>query len=169
MKGIQKTPLKRRREGKTDYLNRIKLLKSDKPRLTFRKTNKYFISQYVVSEEAKDKIIFGATSKELLLHGWPKEFQGSLKSIPAAYLIGYLLGKKIQKQKLETPIVDLGMIRTDPKTKVFSFIKGLIESGLKINCKEEVFPEQERIEGKNMKKDFSAEFKKVKEKLEGIK
>ena len=116
---MKKTPRKRRRQGKTDYANRVGLLKSEKPRLVFRKTNKYFLVQYVLSEEAKDKIVFGTTSKELLKHGWPKDFAGSLKSIPAAYLTGYLFGKKIQAAKAETPIMDLGMIRTLHKTKVF--------------------------------------------------
>jgi large subunit ribosomal protein L18 len=122
----------------------------------------------VISEEAKDKIVFGTTSKELLLHGCSKEFQGSLKSVSSAYLTGYLVGKKIQKQKLETPIVDLGMIRTSPKTKVFSFIKGLIDSGLEISCKEDVFPEEDRIIGKHLKKDFSSEFNKIKSNLDKI-
>lgn len=165
---MKKTQRKRRRQGKTDYLNRIGLLKSEKPRLVFRKTNKYFLVQYVTSDEAKDKIVFGTTSKELLKHGWPKEFAGSLKSIPAAYLIGYLFGKKIQSKKVETPIMDLGMIRTLYKTKVFGFLKGIIDSGLDISCKEEAFPEEDRIQGKSMKKDFSAEFEKIKSKLEKL-
>ena len=163
---MKKTLRKRRREHKTDYLVRLKLLKSEKPRLVFRKTNKYFIIQYVESDEAKDKIIFGTTSKILLKNGWPKEFEGSLKSIPAAYLIGYFVGKKIQKDKLKTPVVDLGMIRTLHKSKPFAFIKGLIDSGLEISCKEEAFPEEERIQGKNLKKDFSNKFNEIKSKLE---
>jgi len=168
MNRITKTPRKRRKQGKTDYLNRLKLLKSEKPRLVFRKTNKYFIVQYVLSEEAKDKIIFGTTSKELLLHDWPKDFSGSLKSIPAAYLTGYLFSKKIQNKKLEQPIVDLGMLRTLPKTKIFSFIKGVIDGGINISCKEEYFPEEEKIKGKNLKKDFSSEFNKIKLKLDKL-
>lgn len=165
---MKKTPRKRRRQGKTDYANRVGLLKSEKPRLVFRKTNKYFLVQYVLSEEAKDKIVFGTTSKELLKHGWPKDFAGSLKSIPAAYLTGYLFGKKIQAAKAETPIMDLGMIRTLHKTKVFGFLKGAIDSGLDIACKEEAFPEEDRIQGKAMKKDFSAEFEKIKSNLEKL-
>ena len=159
---------KRRRQNKTDYKARINLLKSGTPRLVFRKTNRYFICQYVESSEAKDKIKLGVTSKELLNKGWPKEFSGSLKSIPSAYLLGYLMGKKIQKEKLKTPIIDFGMIRTLAKTKVFGFLKGLIDSGIKINCKEELFPEQKIIEGKELKKDFSEEFTKVKSNIDKI-
>lgn len=165
---IKKTQRKRRVECKTDYLARLKMLKSGKPRLVFRKTNSYLIAQYVVSEEAQDKVVFGATSKDLIKYGWPENFKGSLKSIPASYLFGILVSKKIQKEKLEEPIVDLGLQRVLYKTKIFSFIKGLIDGGLNIPCPEEAFPERERIEGKSLKEDFGPNFNKVKEKVESL-
>jgi len=148
-----KTVKKRRKEGKTDYSKRIKLLKSGRPRVLFRKTNRYIISQYVISKEAKDKVIIGVNSKSLLKYGWPKEKTGSLKSLSASYLTGYLMGKKILKNKLEEPIVDFGMIRTIHKTKVFAFLKGLIDSGIKVPCKEEAFPEEKRIIKEGIKVD----------------
>ena len=143
-----KVAKRRRRENKTDYLTRKNLLKGGKPRIVFRKTNKYIIAQYVLSKEAKDAVTIGITSKILLKYGWPEESQGSLKSIPASYLTGYFMGKKILKDKLETPIMDLGMIRTVYKTKVFAFIKGLQDSGLEIPCDEKAFPEEEKMKGK---------------------
>ena len=142
---MKKTIKRRRKENKTDYLNRIKLLKSDSPRLVLRKTNKYFIAQYVTSEEAQDKIEFGVTSKNLIKYGWPKEALGSLKSIPAAYLTGYLFGKKIINQKKKVPIVDFGMMRCLHKTKPFGFLKGLNDSGIKINSEKEIFPDESKI------------------------
>ena len=160
-----KTQKKRRKQSKTDYKRRLNLLKKDVPRLVFRKTNKNLIVQYILSEEAKDKVLFGFDSKILLKYGWPEEFKGSLKSIPAAYFIGYLAGKKILKDKLKQPIVDVGMIRTIHKNKFYGFLKGLIDSGIKINCKQEAFPEEERIKGKNLKKDFSDKFEEIKLKL----
>jgi len=51
-----KTLKRRRKEHKTDYAKRIKLLKGGSPRVVFRKTNKYIISQYVKSKNAQDKI-----------------------------------------------------------------------------------------------------------------
>ena len=161
-----KTQKKRRKENKTDYKKRLNLLKSRIPRVVLRRTNRYFIVQYVESEEAKDKVIFGFNSKILLKYGWPEEFKGSLKSTPAAYLTGYLTGKKILKDKLKQPIIDFGMIRTLHKTKIYGFLKGLIDSGIKINCKKETFPEEERILGKNLKKDFSKKLEEIKIKLE---
>lgn len=156
----------RRKKHKTDYLKRLKLLKSGKPRVVFRRTNRYLIAQYVESREAKDKVIFSINSKDLFSYSWPKEFENSLKTLPASYLTGYLIGKQIIKKKLEQPVVDLGMIQALHKTKVYAFIKGLIDSGIKISCKEEAFPDEDRLKGKHLKKDFSEIFNKVKGEIE---
>lgn len=161
-----KTLQRRRREGKTDYMKRFKLLKSLSPRIIFRKTNKYIIAQYVTSKEAQDKIEIGVTSKNLKKFGWPDEFEGSLKSIPAAYLTGFLIGKEIRKKKLKTPIVDFGMTRVLSKNRGYAFLKGLADSGIEIKCDEEQFPEEERISGKNLKEDFSETFKEIKSKID---
>ena len=161
-----KTIRRRRKEFKTDYGRRIKLLKSEKPRIVFRKTNRYLIVQYVTSDEAKDKVVFGLNSKDLLKYGWPKTAVGGLKSLTASYLTGFMAGKKILKDKLEQPIVDLGMARVLHKTKVYAFIKGLIDAGLEISCKEEAFPEENRIKGEHMKN--KVEFDKIKSALEKL-
>ena len=142
---------RRRKEAKTDYMKRIKLLKSNSPRLVFRKTNKYLIVQYVVSKEAKDEVKLGANSKELLNFGWPKEFAGSLKSISAAYLLGSLISKKIKENKLEKPIVDFGMIKMLHKTKTYAFLKGLKDGGLEISCEDKFCPDESRLKGEHMK------------------
>jgi|TARA_Y100000310_G_scaffold288687_1_gene314575 large subunit ribosomal protein L18 len=163
---MKKTLKRRRKENKTDYLKRLKLLKSKIPRIVFRKTNKYVMAQYVVSKQAKDKVEIGLSSKQLVKYGWPKEFQGSLKSIPASYLTGFLIGKRIIKEKKETPIIDLGMMRVLHKTKIFAFLKGLIDAGIEIKHKKDVFPDDEKITGKNLKKDFSKTFNEIKSKIE---
>jgi len=157
---------RRRRQNKTDYLKRMKLLKSEKPRIVFRRTNKYLIAQYVVSDEAQDKVVFGFNSKDLLKHGWDEKAKGSLKSVTASCLLGYLSGKKILKDKLETPIIDFGMIRVLHKTKVFAFIKGLIDAGVKIVSKEEAFPEENRLMGEHLKN--KVDVSKIKLNLEKI-
>lgn len=156
-----KTLKRRRREHKTNYSKRIKLLKGNSPRIVFRKTNRYVIAQYVTSEQAKDKVEFGVTSKNLLNYGWPKEFQGSLKSLPASYLTGFLFGKKIAGK--EKPIVDFGMIRNLHKTKIYAFLKGLVDAGIEVKTQEKTFPEQERIEGGSLKNKIP--FSEIKSKV----
>jgi large subunit ribosomal protein L18 len=161
---MPKTLKRRRNEGKTDYAKRFKLLKGRSPRIIFRKTNKYFTVQYIESKEAQDKIIIGLSSKDLTEHGWPENAKGSLKSLPAAYLTGFLMGKKIMSKKLKTPILDFGMYRMVHKSRTYAFIKGLIDAGIKIKHKEETLPEKDRIEGKHMKHKIP--FEKIKLSME---
>ena len=171
---------RRRKEYKTDYKKRFALLKSGLPRINFRKTNRYLIVQYVKSKEAQDAIVLGIDSKELLKYGWPEK--ESIKSIPASYLTGYLFGKKILLEKLEgspesslgegspessfeeKPIIDFGMARVLHKTRVYAFILGLIDSGIKIECKKESFPEESRIKGNHLKNKIP--FDEIKSKID---
>ena len=161
-----KTLKRRRKENKTDYARRINLLKGESPRVVFRKTNRYIIAQYVTSKAAQDKIELSVTSKSLLEHGWPKDFEGSLKSIPASYLTGFLLGKRISMEEMDTPILDTGMIKNLHKSKVFGFLKGLKDAGVEVKCDEEFFPDDETIMGKHLKKDFSKAFEGIKSSIE---
>jgi large subunit ribosomal protein L18 len=131
--------------------------------LVFRKTNRYIISQYITSKKAQDKIEIGITSKKLKQFGWPEEFEGSLKSIPAAYLTGLLMGKEINKKGLKAPIVDFGMIRVLSKNRGYAFLKGVVDAGVKIKCDEEQFPEEERVIGKHMKNKIP--FEEIKSKI----
>jgi len=90
---------RRRNEHRTDYHARLGMIKSGIPRVVARKTNKYIILQLVESKEAQDFVLCTANSRELIKYGWPEPASGSLKSVPAAYLDGYLLGTKIKKLK----------------------------------------------------------------------
>ena len=102
-----RTIKRRRKEHKTDYLKRLKLLKSRLPRIVLRKTNRYIIAQYVTSKQTQDKIEISVNSKDLMKYKWPKEFEGSLKSIPASYLTGFLIGKKISRTRKKLPLLIL--------------------------------------------------------------
>ena len=150
---------RRRKENKTDYKLRTGLLKSGLARIVVRRTNKYFIVQAVESNESQDKVIATVTSKDLLKNGWDAKKGGSLKSIPAAYLTGLLLAKKVGKGKF---IVDLGMARTESGSRVFAVVKGLIDGGLDISADESVFPSEDRLNGEHLKDDVKAMVAKVK-------
>ncbi len=150
--------MKRRRlEFKTDYRARMQILTSGKPRIVFRKTNRYLIGQYVVSKAAQDSILSQACSRELFGLGWPKNFAGSLKSLPAAYLTGLLLGKRVVekygKQKL---ILDLGLLRNKAKSRIYAFVKGVIDAGIELSLDKKILPDEARIKGSHMKKDIQS-------------
>ena len=155
---------RRRKENKTDYKLRLKLLKSRKERIVIRKTNKYIIIQAIKSIESKDSVLMGVTSKELLNHGWDKKFEGSLKSLPAAYLTGLLFAKKAGKNQF---IIDLGMARTIAGNRIFAAVKGLIDGGVKINANEEIFPSEDRLNGEHLKDEVKIMIQKVKTNLSG--
>ncbi len=157
-----KTTKRRRREGKTNYLKRLKLLKSKKPRVVVRKTNKYIISQYTTSTHAQDKVELSISSKKLLEYGWPEEAKGSLKSISASYLSGFLMGKKIKAKGLKEPIIDLGLNRSVHGSRLYAFVNGIQDAGLKINSSKDIFPSNERINSSKKKVDIN----KIKSKIE---
>jgi len=150
---------RRRIENKTNYNKRLKLLKGKVPRLVIRKTNKYMVLQIIESKNAQDKVIFSVTTRELLKSGWPKEKQGSLKSLSASYLGGYLLGKKAGKLK-EKIILDSGLNPSTKGSRIYAAVKGVADSGISINFDEKIIPPMASIEGKALKLDEI--FKKVK-------
>ena len=161
-----KTQKKRKIQRKTNYKKRIGMLKSELPRIAIRKTSRYIIVQYIKSHEAKDKIIVGENSKSLIKFGWAKELQGSLKSIPASYLIGYLTGKKIlDKEKNAEAILDLGLQKGINGGRLYSALKGLIDAGVKIAHNKKIFPNEDRISGKHLGENVQAAFKTVREKI----
>ena len=67
-----RTMKKRRKQGKTDYKLRLGLLKSGVARVVIRRTNRYITVQLVESDEAKDKVIEGVNSKDLIKNGVKK-------------------------------------------------------------------------------------------------
>ena len=138
-----KIPRRRRLEKKTDYVARLALLKSGKARIVVRRTNRYIIAQLVNSNIAQDKVIVGITSKNLLSNGWQKEHIGSLKSLPASYLTGYLLGKLAQKHHIKEAIFDIGMSRSFPRSRFYAVLKGAIDAGIKVPFKKEMLPTEE--------------------------
>lgn len=158
---MPKTQKRRRKEAKTDYNARLALLKADKPRLVIRKTNRYILTQIIESDTAQDRVTAEASSKELLAKGWPKEKEGSLKSLPAAYLTGFLLVKKL-KVKLNEVVFDSGLNRNIAGSRIYAALKGAVDAGLKVPVGEKSLPSSETIE-KNEK--LKTVFRKVKESL----
>lgn len=158
-----RTIKRRRLECKTDYKLRFGLLKSSLPRIVIRRTNKYFIIQAVKSHEAQDSVVFGLTSKNLLSYGWDTKFAGSLKSIPAGYLAGYLVAKKLEKGKY---IIDLGMAVNKQAGRNSSVVAGLIDGGLDISVGKEFLPQKDALSGKNAKEGIQKMIENVKSKID---
>jgi large subunit ribosomal protein L5e len=100
------TKFRRRREGKTDYFARKRLITQDKDkydtpkyRLVARFTNKRVIAQITYATIQGDKILASANSYELKRYG----LTAGLSNYAAAYATGLLIARRLLKQtKLDT-------------------------------------------------------------------
>jgi len=172
---------RRRRQGKTDYQARRRLVVQDKNkynspkfRLVVRCTNKTVICQIVQSKMVGDHTICSAYSHELPKYG----VKVGLANYAACYATGLLCARRLLK-KLEldedyegqtevdgemytveqegekrpfTALLDVGLVRTTTGAKVFGALKGAADGGLNIPHSDKRFPGYDR-EGK----DFDAE------------
>ena len=92
------TKFRRRREGKTDYYARKRLVFQEKDkydarkyRFCVRRTNKRIITQIIYSTLAGDKVMCAADSFELRGHG----LNAGLTNYSAAYCTGLLCARRL--------------------------------------------------------------------------
>ncbi len=141
-----KVPLRRRREGKTNYRKRLKLLMSKKPRLVVRITNRLVIAQIVKYSPDGDVVLVGVDSKRLRDYGW----KGDLNNTPAAYLTGLLIAKEGLKRGIEEAVLDIGLHSPVRGSRVFAVLKGAVDGGLNVPHSDEVLPDESRIRGEHI-------------------
>jgi len=137
---------RRRREGKTNYRKRLKLLLSRKPRLVIRITNTRVIAQIIEYNNIGDRVIVAADSKMLEKFGW----KGDLNNTPAAYLTGLILAKKAVDAGISEAVLDIGLTSPVKGSRVFAVLKGAIDGGLEVPHNPEVFPDDSRIRGEHI-------------------
>ncbi|MDH5463079.1 MAG: 50S ribosomal protein L18 [Nitrosopumilus sp.] len=136
--------LRRLREEKTNYKKRGTMLMGKRDFITVNITNENTQVQILKPGMAGDKVIASAHSRSLLEKGW----KGSRKSIPAAYLTGYLAGKKALGQGAKDAILYTGTRRYTQR--VAAALKGIVDAGIKVPADEETFPATERINGEHL-------------------
>ncbi|MFW9983933.1 MAG: 50S ribosomal protein L18 [Candidatus Odinarchaeota archaeon] len=149
-----KVPFRRRRESKTDYHARRRMVGSGRPRLVVRKTGTRIIVQLIEALPEGDRSVAAADSRQLKQFGW----DAGIKNIPAAYLTGFLAGHRAIKNGVTAAIVDIGLTKPIPGSRIFSAVRGVIDSGVTIPCSDKMFPEEKRIRGEhiaNYAKDLS--------------
>ncbi|KAL4193747.1 hypothetical protein AMTRI_Chr06g178420 [Amborella trichopoda] len=152
---------KRRREGKTDYRARIRLINQDKnkyntPKYRFvvRFTNKDIIAQIISASIAGDLVLASSYAHELPRYG----LEVGLTNYAAAYCTGLLLARRVLKQlemdseyegnveatgedysvepaESRRPfraLLDVGLVKTTTGNRVFGALKGALDGGLDI-------------------------------------
>ena len=139
---------RRRREGRTDYNLRKRLISSRKPRLVIRKSLKHLSLQLVEAKVNGDRVLASATTIELDEYGW----KGGTGNLPAAYLAGFLLGKRALSKGFETAVLDLNGYSITKGSRLFAALKGAIDAGMNIPHGEDILPDEERIRGEHIAK-----------------
>ena len=141
-----KVPRRRRREGKTDYRKRYKLVLSGHPIFVVRKSNKYVWVQVVKPKVQGDVVLAAAHSKELEKFGW----KGSGNSIPAVYLTGLLAALRAKEKGIEYAAPNIGLHKPTKGARVFAAIKAANDVGLEVPMSEEIAPTEDRIRGEHI-------------------
>ncbi len=142
-----KVPRRRRREGKTNYRKRYRMIVSRKPRLVVRRTNQYVWVQVIIAKPEGDVTIAAAHSRELVKrYGW----LAGTKNTPAVYLTGLLAGLRALRAGVKQAVLDIGLHRPVKGARVFAALKGALDAGLEIPHGEGIFPSEERIRGEHI-------------------
>ena len=140
-----RVPLRRRREGKTDYQARKALVLSGKPRLVARNSIKNVVAQILVAKPNGDEVLVAAHSNELKKYGW----KAPTGNVPAAYLTGLLCGLKAKSKGVKAAILDIGLIAPTKGAKVFATLSGVLDAGVVVPHDEEKIV-KERLQGKHI-------------------
>jgi large subunit ribosomal protein L18 len=142
-----RVPFRRRREGKTDYRARLRMLKGDTPRAVVRLTNRRVLVAVTNYDPVGDRVLAAADSLELTGIGFPTR---DLASTPAAYLTGYLAGLRAKESGTGSAILDVGLRHPTVGGRLLGALKGLLDAGLEIPHGESGFPPAERIAGSHL-------------------
>jgi large subunit ribosomal protein L18 len=138
--------MRRRREVRTDYHQRLRLLKSGRPRLVARKSNQHVRAQLIAPGSQGDETIASAHSSDLREHGW----EAPTGNMPAAYLTGLLAGTRAIEAGVEEAVLDIGLNTPTPGSKVFAVQEGAIDAGLEIPHNDEVLADWSRTRGEHV-------------------
>jgi len=158
-----KVPFRRRREGRTDYRQRAALLRARLPRAVVRTTLRHTSVQLVQFDAQGDRILASAHSRELPDMGWTS----STGNLPAAYLTGYLAGKRAVKKGMDQAVLDIGLREPVKGSAAFATLKGLLDAGMEIPHGEEILPGPDRLKGKHINADIEKMVEEVKNRMEG--
>ena len=157
---------RRRRESKTNYRRRLKLLKSRKIRIVVRNSLKNIYVQFVEYNEIGDKILASAVSKELVQN---YKWNFSTSTTPAAYLTGLLAAKRARENGINEGVLDIGLKTPAKGSKVFAALKGVLDAGIDCPHSDDKLPSEDRLLGKHLDEKITNNVTNIKSKLIGDK
>ena len=155
----------RRNKGITNYRKRLALLKSGIPRAVVRFSNAKVSVQIIEFKNEGDNVLASANSADVVGMGW----KGSKTNVPASYLSGMLAAKRALKAGIDSAVLDIGRITPTSGGRAFATLKGLVDGGLEIPHSDNLFPSDDRINGKHISDKTTTNFEKVSKKIGGSK
>jgi large subunit ribosomal protein L18 len=156
---------RRRREGRTDYRVRLRLLKSDLPRAVVRLSDRRVRVAIVTFDPVGDRVLASAESTELKGIAFPVASAGST---PAAYLTAYLAGLRAKSHGTGEAVLDTGLRHPTAGGRLSAALKGLLDAGIEIPHGEGGFPGPERLNGGHLPKPLPEPIEAYKLKLPSI-
>ena len=160
----QRLRFKRRRNGKTDYRRRLRMLRGGVPRAIVRVSNTQVVCQLAQFDPEGDRIVASVSASTLTAYGWPAG--ASTKSIPACYVAGYALGKSALSAGHDSAILDIGLAASSPGNRIFSALRGMVDAGLDVPHGEGVLPSDDRINGAHIDESLAAAVEAAKNAIE---
>lgn len=149
---------RRKREGSTNYRKRLKIIVSNKPRMVARKSIANIQAAIIEYHGKGDVTKAAAHSSQLKKFGW----QYGTGNLPAAYLVGFLLGKRAKNAKMNEAILDIGLNKSVKGSRIYALLAGALDAGLSIPHSKEVLPSKDRISGKHIA-EYASKLKADKE------
>ena len=157
---------RRRKAGLTDYRRRLKLLRGEKARAVVRVSNTRTTCQLVSWAADGDLVSVSMTGSDLVKKfGWPSN--RSLKSVPASYLVGFAMGKAAVASGTDEAVLDIGLAASTRGGRVYAALKGMSDAGLDIPHSEDVYPDEDRLNGAHIDGVLAGEIETTKNTIEG--
>ena len=150
----QRLRFKRRRNGKTDYRRRLRMLRGGAPRAIVRVSNTQVVCQLAQFDPEGDRFVASVCGNNLATYGWPAG--ASTKSIPACYVAGFALGKAALSAGHDSAILDIGLAASSPGNRIFAALKGMVDAGLDVPHGEGGLPSDDRVNGAHIDKSLAA-------------
>ncbi len=157
-----RVPFRRRREGRTDYRQRLRLLKSGEARAVVRFSHRRVVVAVTGFDPVGDRVLAAADSAELAGLGFGATH---LASTPASYLTGYLAGLRAKRSGVTEAVLDAGLKIPTSGGRLFGALKGLLDAGIAIPHGESDFPSVDRLNGKHLPKPLAEPLEAYKAKL----
>lgn len=126
--------------------------------MAIRVSGKNVSAQFLKPTVTGDLVLSSAHSHALRKLGWT----GSLKSVPACYLLGLWAGKNAKQKGIESAYLYNGVSPFVKGSRISAFVKGVIDGGVEIPFDEDAMPSDERLRGEHIAK-YAAELAKDKD------